>query len=94
MTSEGLLASTPAVHTSDALHELRGVTEGATTDSVSDAVSRALKQHRPALRRPFLTWLLRYGHVWCRATTPSFNGMLGRADALKQRLSAAGLVTA
>ena len=90
----GLLASTPVVHTGDALYELRGVTARATADSVSDAVLQALTQHRPALRRRFLTWLLRYGHVWCSTTSPSFNGMLGLVEAVEQRLSAAVPVTA
>ena len=90
----GLLASTPVIHTGAALYELPGVTTRATADSVSDAVLQALKQHRPALRRRFLTWMLRYGHVWCSATTPSFHGMLGLVEAVEQRLGAAANLTA
>lgn len=80
----GLLAGTPVLHTGRALYELEGVTHRTATQTLLEDHHRALAKPRPALRRRFLTWLLRYGHLWCSATAPSFNGMLGLVDRVEQ----------
>ena len=80
----GLLAGTPVLHTGRALYELEGVTHRITTRTLLEDHHRALAKPRPALRRRFLTWLLRYGHLWCSTTAPSFNGMLGLVDRIEQ----------
>jgi hypothetical protein len=85
-----MLAGTPVVHLGRALFELRGVTTFATARELCDpaarVLGRALGRDRPSLRRRFLTWLLRHGHVWCPAVAPNHNGMLGLVQAIERRL--------
>jgi hypothetical protein len=85
-----LLAGTPVVHTGRALYELDGVTTraapAALADPASGVLARALGRDRPSLRRRFLTWLLRHGHVWCSPDAPNHNGMLGLVQAIERRL--------
>jgi len=81
-----LLSGTPVVHLGRALYELPGVTTSTTLEQLPDAIA-SLQQHDcPELRRPFLTWLLQHGHVWCSATAPNHNGMLGLVQAVERRL--------
>ena len=80
-----LLVGTPVLHTGSALYELEGVTHRTATRTLLEDHHRALAKPRPALRRRFLTWLLRYGHLWCSTTAPSFNGMLGLVDRIEQQ---------
>lgn len=86
--SIGLLAGTPVLHTGRALYELDGVSLRTSAAELAEDHQRALARPRPALRRRFLTWLLRYGHLWCSAATPNFNGMLGLVALMEQRASA------
>ncbi|MGC6489257.1 MAG: hypothetical protein ACON4Z_16545, partial [Planctomycetota bacterium] len=84
-----LLAGTPVVHTDGALYQLEGVTRRADAAAAAAAVEAAASQDRPALRRRFLTWLLRYGHVWCSPTAPTYNGLLGLAERIERAAHAA-----
>lgn len=84
-----LLAGTPVVHTNGALYQLEGVTRRADAAAAAAAVEAAASQDRPALRRRFLTWLLRYGHVWCSPTAPTYNGLLGLAERIERAAHAA-----
>ncbi|HEB53959.1 MAG TPA: hypothetical protein ENI87_11960 [bacterium] len=81
-----LLAGTPLVHTGRALYELEGVSTRATSADLAAALRSALAAHRPAIRRRFLTWLLRHGHVWCSAEEPSFNGIRGLVARIEHKL--------
>jgi hypothetical protein len=81
-----LLAGTPVVHLGRALYELPGVTTIATVEDLPAAIASAQKTDRKALRRRFLTWILRHGHVWCSTTAPNHNGMLGLVQAVERRL--------
>ncbi|MCK5940586.1 MAG: hypothetical protein KAI24_01355 [Planctomycetes bacterium] len=90
LATVGLLAGTPVVHTGLALYGLEGVTTSASVDALPDAVAAAVRRDRPSLRRRFLTWLLRHGHVWCSATAPNHNGVLGLVQAIEQRLTGDG----
>lgn len=85
-----LLAGTPVAHTGRALFELPGVTHATAIEGLADAVARSHHRDRPALRRRFLTWLLRHGHVWCSPTAPNHNGMLGLVQAIEKRLAKSG----
>ncbi len=84
LAAVALLAGTPVVHTGRALYHLDGVTRRAAPEALQAAVVDALRRDRPALRRRFLTWLMRYGHVWCSATHPTFNGMLGLIERIER----------
>lgn len=81
-----LLCGTPVIHLGRALYELPGVTQGTTLQALPEAVAIAMQNDKHALRRPFLTWLLRHGHVWCSATAPNHNGMLGLVQVLERQL--------
>jgi hypothetical protein len=37
-----------------------------------------------------LTWLFTHGHVWCSATAPDHNGIVGMVMAIEARLPGAG----
>lgn len=89
LASVALLAGTPVVHLGRALWGLAGVTTATGLPGLGDALAQALRRDRPALRRRFLTWLLRHGHVWCSPTAPSHNGMAGLVQAVERRLGAA-----
>ncbi len=86
LAAVGLLAGTPVIHTGRALYDLQGVTTTATVDDLPAAVAAACQRDRPALRRRFLTWQLRYGHLWCSPSSPNHNGVLGLAQAVEQSL--------
>src|SRR5690606_37710263 len=81
-----LLAGTPVIHLGRALYQLQGVTTKSTIEQLPDAIANLQDCDRPELRRPFLTWLLQHGHVWCSATAPNHNGMLGLVQAVERRL--------
>lgn len=83
-----LLAGTPVVHTGRALYHLDGVTHQTRLSDLGAAASTALRRDRPALRRRFLTWLLRYGHVWCSPTEPTYNGLLGLVERIERQADA------
>ena len=72
-----LLSGTPVVHLGRALWELAGVTNRTNLADLPTSLATALTQEQSELRRSFLTWLLQHGHVWCSATAPNHNGMLG-----------------
>jgi hypothetical protein len=80
------LAGTPVVHLGRALYELPGVTTITTVEGLPAAIASAQTMDRKALRERFLTWTLRYGHVWCSTTAPNHNGMLGLVQAVERRL--------
>ncbi|MFT4511556.1 MAG: hypothetical protein ACI89X_001836 [Planctomycetota bacterium] len=81
-----LLAGTPVVNLGRALYGLPGVTTNTTVEDLPEAIAQAQKIDRKALRQRFLTWVLRHGHVWCSATAPNHNGMLGMVQAVERRL--------
>jgi hypothetical protein len=82
-----LLAGTPVIHLGRALYGVRGIAVAATLDRLGFAVRSALRRGHPALRRRFLTWLLRHGHVWCSGEQPDHNGMLGLVRRLEASLA-------
>ena len=88
LAAVALLAGTPVVHTGRALYHLDGVTRRAAPEALPAAVVDAIRRDRPALRRRFLTWLMRYGHVWCSATHPTYNGMLGLIERIERAAQA------
>lgn len=81
-----LLAGTPVIHLGRAIYGLRGVTTTATLEGLPEAIAASQKIDRKALRQRFLTWILQHGHVWCSATAPNHNGMLGLVQAVERRL--------
>ncbi|MFK7738812.1 MAG: hypothetical protein AB8H80_00715 [Planctomycetota bacterium] len=84
-----LLAGTPIVHTGRALFALPGLTTRiARAREIAASAEFCLQRDRPALRRRFLTWLFRHGHVWCSPDAPHYNGMLGLVEAIERRLVA------
>jgi hypothetical protein len=62
------------------------VTTITTVEGLPAAIASAQTMDRKALRERFLTWTLRYGHVWCSTTAPNHNGMLGLVQAVERRL--------
>jgi len=86
LASAGLLAGTPVVHLGSALYGLPGVTARVTTAELSGALRRAVERDHPTLRQRFLSWLFGYGHVWCSATQPDHNGLMGLVQAIEARL--------
>jgi hypothetical protein len=86
LASAGLLAGTPVVHLGSALYGLHGVTTKVTTAELPDALRRAVERDHPTLRQRFLSWLFGYGHVWCSATLPDHNGLMGLVQAIEARL--------
>ncbi len=86
LAAVALLAGTPVVNTGRALSDLPGVTTTATRAAVPAAGPAACRRGRPALRRRFLTWQLRYGHLWCSPSSPNHNGVLGLAQAVERSL--------
>lgn len=81
-----LLAGSPVLHLGAALYGLRGVTHRTTQDALAADLGDALRRDHPALRGRFLSWMFRHGHVWCSATDPDHNGMLGLVQAIEARL--------
>jgi hypothetical protein len=91
MASVALLAGTPVVHLGRALYGLRGVANAAAdVGDLGAALARALAHEHPALRTRALTWLFTHGHVWCSATAPDHNGIVGMVMAIEARLPGAG----
>ena len=88
LASAGLLAGTPVLHVGSALYGLHGVTTKVTTAGLSDALRRGVERDHPTLRQRFLSWLFGYGHVWCSATQPDHNGLMGLVQAIEARLGA------
>ncbi|HEX6813683.1 MAG TPA: hypothetical protein VF384_18835 [Planctomycetota bacterium] len=86
LASAGLLAGTPVVHTGSALYGLRGVTTKVATLELPDALRAAVERDHPTLRQRFLSWLFGYGHVWCSATLPDHNGLMGLVQVIEARL--------
>lgn len=81
-----LLAGTPVVHLGRSLYGVRGVATPATLAELPAALATAVARDHPTLRARFLSWVLRHGHVWCSATCPDHNGVLGLVQALEARL--------
>tara|TARA_R110002073_G_scaffold89585_1_gene212057 strand:- start:97 stop:414 length:318 start_codon:yes stop_codon:yes gene_type:complete len=81
-----MLAGTPVVHLGRALYGLAGATTSATLEELPEAVVAAQQSDQVVLRQQFLTWILQHGHVWCSATAPNHNGMLGLVQAVERRL--------
>ncbi|MGK0432564.1 MAG: hypothetical protein ACJA0V_001706 [Planctomycetota bacterium] len=81
-----LLAGTPVIHLGRAIYGLRGVTTNTTLEGLPEAIAASQKIDRKALRQRFLTWTFQHGHVWCSATAPNHNGMLGLVQAVERRL--------
>ena len=81
-----MLAGTPVVHLGRALYGLAGATTSATLEELPEAVVAAQQIDQVVLRQQFLTWILQHGHVWCSATAPNHNGMLGLVQAVERRL--------
>jgi hypothetical protein len=86
LASAGLLAGTPVLHVGSALYGLHGVTTKVTTAGLCDALRAAVERDHPTLRQRFLSWLFGYGHVWCSATQPDHNGLMGLVQAIEARL--------
>jgi len=86
MAVVSLLAGTPVMTLGRALYELPGVTTHTTLAELPAAIHAAQKTDRPALRRRFLTFLLRHCHLWCSPTRPNHNGMLGLVQAVERCL--------
>lgn len=83
----GLLAGTPVVHLGHALWGVRGVASHATLPRLATTLRAALARDYPKLRQRFLSWVFAHGHVWCSATAPNHNGMLGLVQAIEARLA-------
>ena len=82
-----LLAGTPLVHLGRALYGLPGVTLPTTTGDLAGTLRTALGAVPQAnLRERFLTDLLQHRHVWCSATQPDHNGLVGLVQAIEARL--------
>lgn len=86
LASVALLAGTPVVHFGRSLYGVRGVATQATLAGLPAALAAAVARDHATLRARFLTWVLRHGHVWCSATHPDHNGVLGLVQALEARL--------
>jgi hypothetical protein len=88
LASIALLAGTPVLHCGRALYGLPGVGTFAPLAEWPAALARTLRRDHPRLRERFLSWVFGYGHVWCSATHPDHNGMLGLVQAIEARLEA------
>ncbi|MBL8726027.1 MAG: hypothetical protein JNK49_18420 [Planctomycetes bacterium] len=86
----GLLAGTPVVHCGRALYGLPTVTTGASVPTLAAALARAVGSDAPLLRERWLTQLFAVRHLWCSATEPDHNGLLGLVAALEAALGAGG----
>ncbi|MBM3960348.1 MAG: hypothetical protein FJ306_00360 [Planctomycetes bacterium] len=91
MASVALLAGTPVVHLGRALYGMCGVANAAAdVGDLGGELARALAHDHPALRARAMTWLFTHGHVWCSATAPDHNGIVGMVMAIEARLPGAG----
>jgi hypothetical protein len=82
-----LLCETPVVRLGRAVYGIPGITASADLGSLADGMRAALQEDQPELRRRFLGWLLQYGHVWCAADAPDFNGLNGLIQQVERRLA-------
>jgi hypothetical protein len=86
LASIGLLAGTPVLHLGTALYGLPGAAWRTSTAALPATLARALRHDYPTLRERFATWLFGHGHLWCSATEPDHNGLLGLVAAIERRL--------
>jgi hypothetical protein len=86
LASVALLAGTPVVHLGRALYGIRGVATLSTLPRLTEDLARAVTRDFPTLRQRFLSWVFGHGHVWCSATLPGHNGMLGLVQTIEHRL--------
>lgn len=87
LASVALLAGTPVLHVGRALYGVRGVATATPADALAKALPTALAHDYPTLRQRFLSWVFGHGHVWCSATHPDWNGILGLVAAIETRLA-------
>lgn len=88
----GMLAGTPVVHCGRALYALPTVTTAASVPTLGSALVRAVASDAPTLRERWLTQLFGQRHLWCSASEPDHNGMLGLVAAIERAMGGVALV--
>jgi hypothetical protein len=74
----GILSGTPVLHTARSPYGIPGVAFRTDGSHIADQLTRSLTEDPlPALRRRFLTKILKDHHIWCPPTAPDSNGVSG-----------------
>jgi hypothetical protein len=81
-----LLAGHPVLHTGRALFGLSGVAHHVPAAAFAGTLGAAVRDDPGTLRDRFLSDLLATTHLWCSATRPDHNGLLGLVQLLEAQL--------
>ena len=80
----GVLTGTPVLHMGRTPYGVEGISQHTTVPKLGTDLARALDAEHPALRRRFLTRMLKDHHIWCPPSEPDSNGVAGLVLRMEQ----------
>ena len=80
----GILTGTPVLHMGRTPYGVERVSQHTAVQRIAADLARAVEEEHPALRRRFLTKMLRDFHTWCPPSEPDSNGVAGLIQRMEQ----------